>query len=225
MHAEFVPFTAQTRMSGVDIDGQQLRKGAGDAIIELVKTEGGSPPPELQVQLDRIGGEGGTPLAVSRAGKRDPLRNHLQRARDPGADPVGAARRALPPDRRLSAVAARPLDMAAGGASFSSWTPTAADSGDTATPSPWNRHQVGVPRDRRAQRQLPICKPRKRHDPRRRSPLRLHGGYGTGVVSAPSPTLYDAEIGRIDGGGFNLGERRCFVKPDSEASGPESAAM
>ena len=143
MHAEFVPFTAQTRMSGVDIDGQQLRKGAGDAVIELVKTEGGSPPPELQVQLDRIGGEGGTPLAVSRAGKRDPLRNHLQRARDPGADPVGAARRALPPDRRLSAVAARPLDMAAGGASFSSWTPTAADSGDTATPSPWNRAPGG----------------------------------------------------------------------------------
>ena len=37
MHAEFVPFTAQTRMSGVDFDGQQLRKGAGDAIIELVQ--------------------------------------------------------------------------------------------------------------------------------------------------------------------------------------------
>jgi potassium-transporting ATPase ATP-binding subunit len=66
MNAEFVPFTAQTRMSGVDYDGQQLRKGAGDAIIELVEREGGSPPPELQVQLDRIGNEGGTPLAVSR---------------------------------------------------------------------------------------------------------------------------------------------------------------
>jgi potassium-transporting ATPase ATP-binding subunit len=66
LNAEFVPFTAQTRMSGVDYDGQQLRKGAGDAIIELVKREGGSPPPELQIQLDRIGNEGGTPLAVSR---------------------------------------------------------------------------------------------------------------------------------------------------------------
>jgi K+-transporting ATPase ATPase B chain len=66
MNAEFVPFTAQTRMSGVDYAGQQLRKGAGDAIIELVQREGGSPPPELQVQLDRIGNEGGTPLAVSR---------------------------------------------------------------------------------------------------------------------------------------------------------------
>jgi K+-transporting ATPase ATPase B chain len=66
LHAEFVPFTAQTRMSGVDIDGRRLRKGAGDSIVELVKQEGGSPPPELQVQLDRIGREGGTPLAVAR---------------------------------------------------------------------------------------------------------------------------------------------------------------
>ncbi len=53
-------------MSGVDYDGQQLRKGAGDSIVEFVKREGGSPPPELQAQLDRIGREGGTPLAVSR---------------------------------------------------------------------------------------------------------------------------------------------------------------
>ena len=66
LHADFVPFTAQTRMSGVDIDGRRLRKGAGDAIVELVRSEGGSPPPELQAQLDRIGREGGTPLAVAR---------------------------------------------------------------------------------------------------------------------------------------------------------------
>ncbi|HSZ69735.1 MAG TPA: potassium-transporting ATPase subunit KdpB [Solirubrobacteraceae bacterium] len=66
LQAEFVPFTAQTRMSGVDYDGQQLRKGAGDAIVAFVEKEGGSPPPELQVQLDRIGREGGTPLAVCR---------------------------------------------------------------------------------------------------------------------------------------------------------------
>jgi len=65
-NAEFVPFTAQTRMSGVDMDGHQLRKGAGDSIIAWVENEGGQAPPELQVQLDAIGREGGTPLAVSR---------------------------------------------------------------------------------------------------------------------------------------------------------------
>jgi K+-transporting ATPase ATPase B chain len=64
--AHFVPFTAQTRMSGVDYQGQQLRKGAGDAIIQFIEKEGGQAPPELQGQLDRIGREGGTPLAVAR---------------------------------------------------------------------------------------------------------------------------------------------------------------
>jgi K+-transporting ATPase ATPase B chain len=62
----FVPFTAQTRMSGVDWHGQQLRKGAGDSVIEFARQEGGEAPPELQAQLDRIGREGGTPLAVAR---------------------------------------------------------------------------------------------------------------------------------------------------------------
>ncbi|HEY5429912.1 MAG TPA: potassium-transporting ATPase subunit KdpB, partial [Solirubrobacteraceae bacterium] len=66
MHAEFVPFSAQTRMSGVDFDCRQLRKGAGDAIISWVIEEGGRPPAELQPALDRIGREGGTPLAVAR---------------------------------------------------------------------------------------------------------------------------------------------------------------
>ena len=64
--AEFVPFTAQTRMSGVDLDGRQLRKGAGDAIIAFINAEGGRAPEELQAALDRIGREGGTPLAVAR---------------------------------------------------------------------------------------------------------------------------------------------------------------
>jgi K+-transporting ATPase ATPase B chain len=66
LHAHFVPFTAQTRMSGVDLNGRQLRKGAGDAVIKFVSTEGGRPPAELQSVLDRIGREGGTPLAVAR---------------------------------------------------------------------------------------------------------------------------------------------------------------
>jgi K+-transporting ATPase ATPase B chain len=62
----FVPFTAETRMSGVDFNGTRLRKGAGDAIQTWVAREGGNAPPELQSQLDRIGREGGTPLAVAR---------------------------------------------------------------------------------------------------------------------------------------------------------------
>jgi K+-transporting ATPase ATPase B chain len=66
LHAEFVPFTAQTRMSGVNLDGRQLRKGAGDAIIAWVGAEGGRAPAELQAVLDRIGRDGGTPLAVAR---------------------------------------------------------------------------------------------------------------------------------------------------------------
>jgi K+-transporting ATPase ATPase B chain len=66
LNAHFVPFTAQTRMSGVDLDGRQLRKGAGDAVIDFVTREGGKPPRELQPVLDRIGREGGTPLAVAR---------------------------------------------------------------------------------------------------------------------------------------------------------------
>jgi K+-transporting ATPase ATPase B chain len=66
LNARFVPFSAQTRMSGVDLDGRQLRKGAGDAIIAFVVGEGGRPPAELQPVLDRIAREGGTPLAVAR---------------------------------------------------------------------------------------------------------------------------------------------------------------
>jgi potassium-transporting ATPase ATP-binding subunit len=62
----FVPFTAQTRMSGIDYEGHQLRKGAGDAITEFATAAGGRPPAELQAALDQIGREGGTPLAVAR---------------------------------------------------------------------------------------------------------------------------------------------------------------
>jgi K+-transporting ATPase ATPase B chain len=62
----FVPFTAQTRMSGVDYNGTRLRKGAGDAIEAWVAEEGGRAPSELRGELDRIAREGGTPLAVAR---------------------------------------------------------------------------------------------------------------------------------------------------------------
>jgi potassium-transporting ATPase ATP-binding subunit len=64
--ARFVPFSAETRMSGVDLDGHELRKGAGDAIIDYVGRRSGRVPPELDRELGRIAGEGGTPLAVCR---------------------------------------------------------------------------------------------------------------------------------------------------------------
>jgi K+-transporting ATPase ATPase B chain len=64
--AHFIPFSAETRMSGVDVNGNQYRKGAGDAIVRYVEEQGGRPPAELQEQLDLIGRDGGTPLAVCR---------------------------------------------------------------------------------------------------------------------------------------------------------------
>jgi K+-transporting ATPase ATPase B chain len=64
--AHFVPFTAQTRMSGVDYNGFRLRKGAGDAILAFAQGEGGQAPPELASVTDRIAREGGTPLAVAK---------------------------------------------------------------------------------------------------------------------------------------------------------------
>ncbi len=63
--ANFIPFSAYTRMSGVDIDGRQLRKGATDAIIQFVKEAGGRVPPSLTEMSDRISRNGGTPLAVA----------------------------------------------------------------------------------------------------------------------------------------------------------------
>jgi potassium-transporting ATPase ATP-binding subunit len=66
VHARFVPFTAQTRMSGVDMNGTLLRKGAADTIAAWVRAEGGATPVELDGEVDRIAREGGTPLAVAR---------------------------------------------------------------------------------------------------------------------------------------------------------------
>jgi potassium-transporting ATPase ATP-binding subunit len=66
LDARFVPFTAQTRMSGVDLDGTRLRKGAGDAVLRWVQGEGGQAPPQLEAELDRVARAGSTPLAVAR---------------------------------------------------------------------------------------------------------------------------------------------------------------
>jgi potassium-transporting ATPase ATP-binding subunit len=63
--AEFIPFSAYTRMSGVNIDGRELRKGATEAIARFVKESGGNAPESLSEISDRISRNGGTPLAVA----------------------------------------------------------------------------------------------------------------------------------------------------------------
>jgi len=65
MGGEFVPFSAQTRMSGVDVDNKQIRKGAGDALSKFVAEKGGSMPAEVMADVERIAKEGGTPLVVA----------------------------------------------------------------------------------------------------------------------------------------------------------------
>jgi K+-transporting ATPase ATPase B chain len=67
--ASFVPFSAQTRMSGIDLNGRQIRKGAFDAIERLVKDHGNTIPVEMKHQVERIAREGGTPLAVAENGR------------------------------------------------------------------------------------------------------------------------------------------------------------
>ncbi len=62
--ANFIPFSAYTRMSGVDFEGRELRKGATEAICSFVKERGGEVPGYFQEMSDRIARNGGTPLAV-----------------------------------------------------------------------------------------------------------------------------------------------------------------
>src|ERR1700682_3177678 len=64
-NAQFIPFSAYTRMSGVDMNGHRLRKGATDAIAQFVKEAGGKVPQSLAEISDRISRNGGTPLAVA----------------------------------------------------------------------------------------------------------------------------------------------------------------
>jgi K+-transporting ATPase ATPase B chain len=61
----FIPFTAQTRMSGCDIGGRVIRKGAVEAVARHVAALGGALPAEIEAAAARIGDSGGTPLAVS----------------------------------------------------------------------------------------------------------------------------------------------------------------
>ncbi len=62
----FVPFTAQTRMSGIDFSGgRQVRKGAADAVFEFVQTNRGTIPPEINTIVNDIARKGATPLVVA----------------------------------------------------------------------------------------------------------------------------------------------------------------
>jgi K+-transporting ATPase ATPase B chain len=63
--AQFLPFSAHSRMSGCDAGGLSVRKGAGDAITEHVRSRGGAIPGELAYVIDAVGDAGGTPLVVS----------------------------------------------------------------------------------------------------------------------------------------------------------------
>jgi K+-transporting ATPase ATPase B chain len=64
--AHFVPFTAQTRMSGVNLDGREIRKGASDAISKYISSVNGNGlPKEVQATVEQIARSGGTPLVVS----------------------------------------------------------------------------------------------------------------------------------------------------------------
>jgi K+-transporting ATPase ATPase B chain len=65
----FIPFSAQTRMSGVDLDGLSIRKGAADAITVYIQEQGKSVPPELKAVVEDIAKAGGTPLVVARNGE------------------------------------------------------------------------------------------------------------------------------------------------------------
>ncbi len=65
----FIPFSAQTRMSGVDLDGLSIRKGAADAIMAYIQQQGKSVPQELKAIVESISKAGGTPLVVARNGE------------------------------------------------------------------------------------------------------------------------------------------------------------
>jgi K+-transporting ATPase ATPase B chain len=63
--AAFVPFSAQTRMSGVNLNGREIRKGAADAVAAYVKASGGTVSEELRAIVERIAKSGGTPIVVA----------------------------------------------------------------------------------------------------------------------------------------------------------------
>ncbi|MCA0316029.1 MAG: potassium-transporting ATPase subunit KdpB [Candidatus Melainabacteria bacterium] len=66
--ARFVPFTAQTRMSGVDLDDRQLRKGAAETVEKHILALGGVYPEAVREEVERVAKQGGTPLVVAQCG-------------------------------------------------------------------------------------------------------------------------------------------------------------
>ena len=69
LHAEFVPFSATTRMSGIEVEGRSIRKGAVDAIARYLQEHGSSLPDEVRTVVDEIARKGGTPLVVAENGR------------------------------------------------------------------------------------------------------------------------------------------------------------
>ncbi len=67
--AAFIPFSAQTRMSGVDLDGRRIRKGAAEAVETWVKSQGGTLPEEVRRGVDDVARRGSTPLVVADASR------------------------------------------------------------------------------------------------------------------------------------------------------------
>lgn len=65
LRATFVPFSAQTRMSGVDLEGREIRKGAVDAIEKYLRDKGKNLPSEVKAAVEEIAKKGGTPLVVA----------------------------------------------------------------------------------------------------------------------------------------------------------------
>jgi potassium-transporting ATPase ATP-binding subunit len=98
--AVFVPFTAQTRMSGVDLaDGREVRKGAANSVATWIRENGGNPPEELGVLVDGISAAGGTPLVVAEKLSGEPARAlgviHLKDIVKPGIAERFAEMRAM----------------------------------------------------------------------------------------------------------------------------------
>jgi K+-transporting ATPase ATPase B chain len=69
LHAHFVPFSAQSRMSGVNLSGREIRKGAMDAIRAYVESQGGRLPMDVRDEAERIAKQGATPLLVAENGR------------------------------------------------------------------------------------------------------------------------------------------------------------